>query len=120
MPPAGNVRHRRRTGAVAEMNAVDSSARAIRVGPELWRETIDANLPGVVHPERATPPGMIERPGEAGPLDPRYPTGAALRGTPAAPDSERRPGAPESGTDGDTDGLSDRAAFNGGLSGWTG
>jgi NAD(P)-dependent dehydrogenase (short-subunit alcohol dehydrogenase family) len=69
------------------MNAVDSSARAIRVSPELWRETTDANLTGVVHPGRATPPGMIERPGEAGPLDPRYPTGAA-------PEGRRRPQIP--------------------------
>jgi hypothetical protein len=54
-PPAGNVRHRERTGAVAEMNAVGSAAGAIRVSPERWPEMIYANLTGGVHPVRATP-----------------------------------------------------------------
>ncbi|MDT7636583.1 MAG: hypothetical protein QOC83_871 [Pseudonocardiales bacterium] len=63
---------------------------------------------------------MIERPGEAGPLDPRYPTGAAPEGRRRPQIPNAAPRASESGTDGDTDGLSDRAALNGGLSGWTG
>jgi hypothetical protein len=98
------------------MNAVDSSARAIRVGPEPWRETADANLTGVLHPARASPPGMIEHPGEAGLPRPALPdrSGPPKDAGGPGPNAARR--APES----DTDGLSGRAALNGGLSGWTG